>query len=192
MSGDVCVIAGLGNPGEKYSGTRHNAGFWFLDGLAGPAATFQQRKGRPYLFARRRIGGIACHLVKPTSFMNHSGAAVRAFLDWYKLDAGALLVAHDELDLPPGTARLKAGGGHGGHNGLRDLERHLGTRDYLRLRIGIGHPGRAEQVTPYVLTRPTRTDRDAIQAAIERAIEVLPLVVGGETGQAMNLLHRSD
>ena len=192
MSGEVCVIAGLGNPGEKYSGTRHNAGFWLLDELTDPATTFQQRKGRPYLFARRRIGGVDCHLVKPTGFMNHSGAAVRAFLDWYKLGAGALLVAHDELDLPPGTVRLKSGGGHGGHNGLRDLERHLGTRDYWRLRIGIGHPGRAEQVTPYVLTRPSPGEREAIEDAIGRAIEVLPLVVEGEFGQAMNILHRSD
>lgn len=192
MSDDGFVIAGLGNPGEKYKGTRHNAGFWFLDALLGTAATFQQRKGKPYRFARREIGGVDCHLVKPISFMNHSGEALRAYLDWYKLDAGSILVAHDELDLPPGTVRLKTGGGHGGHNGLRDLERHLGTRNYLRLRIGINHPGSADQVTPYVLGRPSRTDRDSIQSGIERAIEVVPLVVSGDTGQAMNILHRSD
>ena len=130
-------------------------------------------------------------LLKPTTFMNHSGQAVAAVARYYKLAPEQILVAHDDLDLPVGTARLKRGGGHGGHNGLRDIINHLGSRDFLRLRLGIHHPGDSKAVVDYVLGRPSAADREAIEDAIARALDVMPLVVSGDLERAMNRLHSS-
>ena len=184
------MIAGLGNPGAKYSETRHNAGFWFLDRLAEMAGVSLRAQSKLTAeVVKAQVGGVECILMKPSTFMNHSGQAVRAVLDYYKLDAGRLLVAYDELDLPPGVARLKQGGGHGGHNGMRDIFRHSSERDFLRLRIGIGHPGHKDAVTPWVLSRPSALQERLIRDSIAEAIEVMPLVLAGDTPGAMKQLH---
>ncbi len=187
---DPFLIVGLGNPGPKYAETRHNAGFWFLsellrrlNGTARPQARLQAD------LVRLDVHGEACILAMPTSFMNHSGQAVRAIMDYYQVPVRNLLVAYDELDLPSGTARLKLGGGHGGHNGIRDIFRHLPEQDFLRLRLGIGHPGTKDQVTNYVLSRPTAPEELAIRQAIAAALEVLPAVLGGQLSLAMKTLH---
>jgi PTH1 family peptidyl-tRNA hydrolase len=135
------------------------------------------------------VHGRDCLLVKPTTFMNHSGQAVRAVIDYYRTNSDSLLVAYDELDLPPGVARLKKGGGHGGHNGLRDIFRHTTDHDFVRLRIGIGHPGSKDAVTPYVLGRATAEQRDLMQRAIDDAAGVLPTLLGGDLPGAMKALH---
>lgn len=184
------VIAGLGNPGSRYTETRHNAGFWFLDEVV-------RRSGIPLKSQRKlksevgkgRIEGHDCVLLRPKTFMNDSGRAVRATLDYFDVPATRMLVAYDELDLPPGVVKLKAGGGHGGHNGLRDIFRHLPDHDFLRLRIGIGHPGHKDAVTPWVLGRPGREDERLIRLAISDALDVLPLVVDDDLPTAMKQLH---
>jgi len=184
------LIVGLGNPGPKYAETRHNAGFWFLDELLRGAG--QGLKSQPRIQAevlRAELHGHDCVLARPTTFMNRSGAAVRAILDYYKLSAKDMLVAYDELDLPPGVARLKQGGGHGGHNGLRDIFQHVPERDFLRLRIGIGHPGHKSAVTRYVLGRSPAQIREVVETAIARAVAVLPLVLDGRVQDAMTALH---
>ncbi|MBZ0072925.1 MAG: aminoacyl-tRNA hydrolase [Thiohalobacteraceae bacterium] len=186
----VRLVVGLGNPGADYERTRHNAGFWFVDELARSAgcslraeARFQAEVGRCSLH------GQDCRLQKPTTFMNRSGQAVAALANFLRIPPLEILVVHDDLDLPPGVARLKKGGGHGGHNGLRDLVAHLGTREFHRLRIGIGHPGDHSQVVDYVLHRPSREEQELIDAAMARALEVMPLVVAGEFERAMHKLH---
>lgn len=188
----VQLIVGLGNPGSEHDQTRHNAGFWFVDELARachctlrPEARFHAEVGRCTLH------GNDCRLQKPTTFMNRSGQAVGALAKFLRIPPADILVVHDELDLPPGTARLKMGGGHGGHNGLRDLIQHLGTQDFMRLRIGIGHPGDRNQVVDYVLHRPSREDREQIDAAMTRALDVMPLAIAGEFERAMHKLHTS-
>lgn len=184
------LIAGLGNPGDKYSETRHNAGFWFLDRLIREVGGSLRRQGRLSAeVATASFQGGQLVLFKPTTFMNESGRAVRAVLDFYKCSPDCLLVAHDELDLPPGTAKLKCGGGHGGNNGLRSIISHLGQPDFNRLRIGIGHPGSKDRVTPYVLSRPSRIDELAIRESIEQAVAVLPEMMDGAWERAMNRLH---
>ena len=155
------LIIGLGNPGPKYAETRHNAGFWFLDEILhaeGVSLNAQSRINADT--ARVNIHGRDCILARPTTFMNKSGVAVRAIIDYYKLAAGNMLVAYDELDLPPGVVRLKMGGGHGGHNGLRDIFQHVQERNFLRMRIGIGHPGHKSAVTRYVLGRSPNQVRE--------------------------------
>lgn len=184
------MIVGLGNPGAKYAETRHNAGFWFLDRLAQIAGVSLRSQTKLHAeTAKATVSGVDVILVKPTTFMNHSGQAVRAVLDYYKLDAGRLLVAYDELDLPPGVARLKQGGGHGGHNGMRDIFRHTTDHDFLRLRIGIGHPGHRDAVTPWVLSRASSAQERLIRDSIASAIEVMPLVLEGDAAGAMKQLH---
>jgi PTH1 family peptidyl-tRNA hydrolase len=184
------LIVGLGNPGPKYAETRHNAGFWFLDALLHEAgATLRQQSRLQAETARAEVAGAECLLARPTTFMNHSGQAVQAVAAYYKVPAERVLVAYDELDLPPGVARLKAGGGHGGHNGLRDVCRHLGTHDFLRLRLGIGHPGHKDAVTGYVLGRASADCRAAVDRAIECSLEVIPLVLAGQLQNAMTRLH---
>ncbi|HSH29218.1 MAG TPA: aminoacyl-tRNA hydrolase [Thiohalobacter sp.] len=187
----VALIVGLGNPGAKYDQTRHNAGFWFLDGLArrfhctlNPENRFQGEAGRC------DIDGADCRLLKPTTFMNRSGQSVAALAGFFKIPPEAILVVHDELDLEPGTVRLKRGGGHGGHNGLRDLISALGSKEFLRLRVGIGHPGHRDDVVNYVLNKPGAEDRIAIDAAIESALLEVPRIVNGDLEAAMNALHR--
>jgi len=149
---DLKVIVGLGNPGSKYTETRHNAGFWFIEELAREySASFRQEKKFHGEVAKISLAGKDIWLLKPETFMNRSGLAVQSLMSFYRINADQLLVAHDEIDLPPGTAKLKTGGGHGGHNGLRDIINQLGTKDFHRLRIGVGHPGSKDQVVDYVL-----------------------------------------
>ncbi len=183
------LIVGLGNPGPRYADTRHNAGFWYVDAVAREYGGQFRPEGRfSAEVARVRIDGHELWLLKPQSFMNRSGLPVRRFLQFYKLDTAHMLVAHDELDLPPGAARLKQGGGHGGHNGLRDLFAHVG-RDFWRLRIGIGHPGQRGEVVDYVLHRPGAAEQQAIDSAIAAALAVTPLLAAGRFPLAMNRLH---
>jgi len=187
---DLFLIVGLGNPGSRYSETRHNAGFWFLDrALQRWPGTLKAQARLQAETARVSIAGRDCLLVKPATFMNHSGQAVRAVLDYYRVDVARLLVAYDELDLLPGVARLKQGGGHGGHNGMRDIFRHVPDQGFLRLRIGIGHPGDRDAVTPYVLGRPNAADQRLVLESIGCALEVLPMVVAGDLPGAMKELH---
>jgi len=184
------LIVGLGNPGAEYLRTRHNAGFWFIDALA-------QRENARFGFegkllaetAKIHLDGQTLYLLKPTTFMNKSGSAVNAALRYYKIEPEEMLVAHDELDLPPGTARLKFDGGHGGQNGLRDIVGHLGHGKFHRLRVGIGHPGHKDRVTPWVLGRAGAQDENAIIDAVADALDVLPLAVRGEMNEAMKRLH---
>ncbi|CAK0747979.1 peptidyl-tRNA hydrolase [Gammaproteobacteria bacterium] len=186
----VRLIAGLGNPGPRYEDTRHNAGFWVVDALAREVGAHFRPEAR-FHGETCRIAGPGndeCWLLKPTTFMNHSGQSVAALARFYKLPVSEILVVHDDLDLPPGTARLKQGGGHGGHNGLRDITAHLGA-DFLRLRLGIGHPGDARKVVDYVLDRPSRAEEEAIHEAIDDAMRVLPWVRADELQKAMNHLH---
>lgn len=186
------LIVGLGNPGSKYERTRHNAGFWFLNGVIDRADV--RLRLQPKLIAevgRADWHGAACVLCRPRTFMNESGQAVRAVADYFDLPVARMLVAYDDLDLPPGTIRLKQGGGHGGHNGLRSLFSHLGDQNFWRLRIGIGHPGHRDAVTPWVLSRAPADDEDAIQSAIRRAVSVMPEFLAGNTEVAVKDLHTS-
>lgn len=184
------LIVGLGNPGDQYAGTRHNAGFWFVEQLARLAGVgLQPRSKLAAEVVRTRWSGADCVLAKPMTFMNRSGQAVRAVMDYFDIDPERMLVAYDDLDLAPGIVRLKQGGGHGGHNGLRDIFAHVSDRGFMRLRIGIGHPGHKDAVTPYVLGRAPAQVREVVEAAIVRAVEVLPLVLSGRLQQAMNELH---
>jgi len=185
----IALIAGLGNPGPEYRDTRHNAGFWLADALAGGDTCFNLDTKFHALVCRRQGHGRDYRVIKPTTFMNRCGLAVAALARFYKIEPDQILVVHDELDLPPGAARLKRGGGDGGHNGLRDITAQLGTNQYLRLRIGIGHPGSSALVTPYVLGRPSAEDREAMLGAIEDALRVLPLALDGDLQKAMNQLH---
>lgn len=184
------LLAGLGNPGEKYTRTRHNAGFWFLDALDSlqPLGLKHERKFHG-LAARRRLWGVDAVCLKPDTFMNESGRAVRAVSDYFDISPAQVVVAYDDLDLPPGTVRLKQGGGHGGHNGLKSLFAHLGSPDFWRIRIGIGHPGIREAVTPWVLGRASAADEAAIVDAIGRTLTVLPHLIQGHAGRAMQDLH---
>lgn len=192
MSAPIEVIAGLGNPGAEYRETRHNAGFWLLDELARRAgAEFRSERRFQSETARAELDGHPCHLLKPMTFMNRSGQAVAALARYYRIPVECILVVHDEIDLPPGTARFKRGGGHGGHNGLRDIiEVFGGATDFLRLRLGVGHPGSAGEVVNYVLHPPSAADRTLIDTAIGEAIGVLPLALSGQSERAMNHLHR--
>lgn len=187
------MIAGLGNPGPEYAETRHNAGFWFLDALAQRSHVTFRLQTRLYAqTARVTLYGKDCVLIRPTTFMNHSGQAVRAVTDYFQVAVANLLVTYDELDLPAGVSRLKQGGGHGGHNGMRDIFRHVPNHDFLRLRIGIGHPGSKDGVTDYVLGRPPAGEEKLIREAIGAAIAVLPDVLCGQLPTAMKTLHTQE
>ncbi len=190
MGDPVSLIVGLGNPGTQYEPTRHNAGFWFLDGLARQENVVFRLESKFHAeVAKIALGGVQVWLLKPTTFMNRSGQAVAALAGYYKIDTESILVAHDELDLPPGQLRLKQGGGHAGHNGLRDIISHCGNAFY-RLRIGIGRPQQTGRpVTDYVLGSPGRQEREQIDDAVEDALRALDLVVQGEHAKAMNRLH---
>jgi peptidyl-tRNA hydrolase, PTH1 family len=185
----IRLIVGLGNPGPRYADTRHNAGFWFVDRLLNDfAGSFRAESRFEGEVARVTVDGAGCDLLKPLTFMNKSGNAVQKLAGFHKVSPEQILVVHDELDLPVGTARLKMGGGHGGHNGLRDLHRHLGP-NYARLRIGIGHPGVREAVIGYVLERPSRAEEIAIREAISAALEAVPALVAGDWDKAVRSLH---
>lgn len=188
--GAIRCVVGLGNPGAKYEDTRHNAGFRFVDALARENAVALRAENK-FSGEVGRISSAAgdCWLLKPTTFMNHSGRAVAALCNFYRIEAADLLVAYDELDLDPGVARLKTGGGHGGHNGMRDICAALGTRDFHRLRIGIGHPGHREAVVGHVLSRAGRDEQQAIDDAIAAALSVWDKVLMGDLQKAMNALH---
>lgn len=185
----VQLIVGLGNPGAEYEGTRHNAGFWFADAVArGAGAAFRRESKFHGELCKATVAGNPLWLLKPMTYMNRSGLSVATLSRFYKIPPEQILVAHDELDLPPGAVRLKQGGGHGGHNGLRDISAQLGP-NYLRLRLGIGHPGHAGAVTGYVLGRPSGADRDRIEEAVAEAVASLPSVLEGDMARAMNRLH---
>ena len=184
------LIVGLGNPGAEYLGTRHNAGFWLVDALArGEGATFTADGKLRGASCRVNVDGAPVWLLKPSTFMNESGIAVASALRYYKIEPDECLVVHDDLDLEPGTVRLKFDGGHSGQNGLRDIIKHVGHGNFHRLRIGIGHPGMRDRVTPWVLGRPSAQDEDAMLDAIARALDVLPLAVEGRFEDAMKRLH---
>jgi len=184
------LIVGLGNPGSEHLRTRHNAGFWFVDALALQCdARFGLESKLFGETCKVEIAGRPVWLLKPATFMNLSGKSVTAALRYWKIEPGEALLAHDELDLPPGAARLKFDGGHGGQNGLRDTMQLLGHGRFHRLRIGIGHPGHKDRVTPWVLGKPGRDDEAAILHAIGDAIDVLPLAVAGDFNEAMKRLH---
>lgn len=190
MGQPIKAIVGLGNPGPRYLETRHNAGFWLLDALASSEGVQLRPETRFHgELGECRIAGQKCWLLKPDCFMNRSGQSVLALAHYYKLLPDELLIVYDELDLPPGTARFKSGGGHGGHNGLRDIFLRLGSRDFNRLRIGIGHPGDKRQVSDYVLTRPRPEQRELMLDAIDRALQVVPDFVAGEREPAIARLH---
>ena len=187
---DIRLIVGLGNPGADYVDTRHNAGFWFLDLLANHLSlSFRFEKRFNADEVKYRVDGKDIFLLKPQTFMNRSGQSVGALARFYKLKPEQMLVVHDELDLAPGDNRLKQGGGHGGHNGLRDTISHLGEKDFFRLRVGIGHPGDRDQVINYVLHRPSLADRGLIDDANQRTLEVMPQVFEGRIDKAMKALH---
>lgn len=187
----IKLIVGLGNPGTEYRGTRHNAGADFVEQLARQCGTALQPESRFFgLAGRGNLAGHDLRLLIPTTFMNLSGKAVAAMANFYKVEPQEILIAHDELDIQPGTARFKQGGGHGGHNGLRDIIPALGNnKDFHRLRIGIGHPGHASKVSGYVLKAPSKIDRDRIDASIDEALAALPLLLDGDATKAMTRLH---
>jgi PTH1 family peptidyl-tRNA hydrolase len=186
----IALIIGLANPGQRYHDTRHNAGSWFVENLL--SAHHADLKSENKLLgasAQITLDGHALRLFIPSTYMNESGKAVQAVMQFYKIAADQVLVAYDDLDLPPGVARLKKGGGTGGHNGLRSIVEHIGTPEFHRLRIGIGHPGNSKLVSDYVLHAPALDDKIAITQAIDKATGVLPLVIAGEFEKAMTQLH---
>src|SRR5690625_5075762 len=191
MDTPLQLIVGLGNPGPEYDRTRHNAGAYFVhEHPRRYGASLSPERKFFGDTSRLSIEGRDLRLLIPTTFMNRSGQAIGALAHFYKIPPEASLVAHDELDLPPGTARLKHGGGHGGHNGLRDTSRALGnSRDFNRLRLGIGHPGSAAQVVGYVLRKAAPDDQRLLEEATDRAIEIVPQLLKGEWAAAMNRLH---
>ena len=190
MAQDIVMVVGLGNPGADYENPRHNAGALFVEALARSAGqTLRPEKKYHGLYARIQWQGLDLHLLNPTTFMNRSGLAIKALADFFKIQPQQILIAHDELDLPPGTAKLKKGGGHGGHNGLRDTIAHLGTNDFQRLRIGIGHPGDSRRVTGYVLGRLGKQETEELNAVIDEVMRVLPDAASGKLPAAMNRLH---
>ena len=189
----IKLIVGLGNPGPEYAATRHNAGFWWVDRLAGQYrstlsadAKFHGRVGRA------NHAGHSFWLLEPLTYMNGSGKAVGALAHFYRIAPEEVLVVHDELDLPPGVARLKQGGGHGGHNGLKDIVAHFGDADFWRLRIGIGHPGDKSAVVGYVLQRPSVDEEPQILQAIDKSLALAAQLMMGEMGAAMLKLHTKD
>lgn len=192
MSEGIQLVVGLGNPGPDYENTRHNAGAWLVEQLARQQSISLSKHAKyPALLGRGTINGQDIRLLIPTTYMNLSGQAVGPVAHFFKIPAPAILVAHDELDIAPGTARLKSGGGHGGHNGLRDIIEKLGNdKSFQRLRIGIGHPGNARLVSNYVLTKPPQQEREYIEQAIDETVRVLPDILSGNHNSAMNRLHR--
>jgi PTH1 family peptidyl-tRNA hydrolase len=186
------IVVGLGNPGPEHRLTRHNAGFWFVDALArAQGAEFRSHARYQGEVCRVELEECEIVLLKPQTYMNRSGLSVRALLDYIKAPVGELLVVHDELDLPPGTARFKQGGGHGGHNGLRDTITHCGP-DFWRLRLGIGHPGDRSQVIDYVLQRAAPADEEAIVTSVGASLEALTVFVRDGAEKAMKVLHTQD
>jgi PTH1 family peptidyl-tRNA hydrolase len=190
MNPPIQLVAGLGNPGPEYAGTRHNAGFWWVERVAAALGVAWRREARFHgQVARLRSGGHDTWLIEPTTYMNLSGRAVAALARFYKIAPEALLVVHDELDLAPGAVKLKRGGGVAGHNGLKDIAGQLGSHDFWRLRIGIGHPGQGADVAGYVLRPPRAEEAAAMDEAIGRSVELWPLIAAGNLEAAMLKLH---
>ena len=190
LTANIRLIVGLGNPGADYVDTRHNAGFWLIDEIAADqGASFRFEKRSNADECKFKANGKDIYLQKPQTFMNRSGQAVVALARYYKIRAEEILVIHDELDLPPGTNRIKQGGGHGGHNGLRDIVNHLGSREFFRIRVGIGHPGNASQVVNYVLHKPSVADLVEIENANRDTLAVMPQLIEGRIDKAMQALH---
>ena len=186
----IKLIVGLGNPGKQYESTRHNAGFWFIDRITSKYSAGLTRKDRFFGYVgNTTVDGTAVYLLKPDTMMNLSGKSVQALAAFYRIDVEEILVAHDELDIGYGEVRLKSSGGHGGHNGLRDIAQCMGSKDFYRLRIGIDHPGHASQVTSHVLGNPQKDEKHQIESAIELAIDELPKIITGEFEAAMQRLH---
>lgn len=189
----IKLIVGLGNPGKQYESTRHNAGYWFVDRLSDKHSISLQRKEKFFGYvANANISGHSVHILKPDTFMNLSGKSVQALASFYRININEILVAHDELDIGCGEIRLKSAGGHGGHNGLRDIIRCFGGQNFYRLRIGIDHPGHASQVTSHVLSNPMQADREFIDSAIENAVDQIANIVDGEFETAMQVLHTKE
>ena len=185
------LVVGLGNPGRKYEGTRHNAGFWLVERFAAQTGTVLRKDPKfQALVGRHEPSG--AWLLLPQSYMNSSGRPIQMLASFFKIAPAEILVAHDELDFAPGVSRIKQGGGIAGHNGLKDISARLGSHDYWRLRIGIGHPGDQQGVTDFVLHKPTQEERAEIDAAIGRALEVLPLALAGDLLGAMLKLHTQE
>jgi PTH1 family peptidyl-tRNA hydrolase len=188
----IKLFVGLGNPGPEYEATRHNAGFWWVDALSQELkAPLRAEKGYHGLVARASVHGQALWLLEPQTYMNLSGRAVAALARFYKIEPEEMLVVHDELDIVPGEAKLKFGGGHAGHNGLRDIHAQLGTGDFWRLRIGIGHPGVKSEVADWVLRRPAPEQRTAMEECIARTLKAAPALIAGEMQKATLLIHTS-
>jgi PTH1 family peptidyl-tRNA hydrolase len=186
----IQLIVGLANPGKEYADTRHNAGAWFVEEIAVSTQTKLQAQTKFHgLYGNARLEAQPCHLLIPTTFMNLSGQSVAACMRYHKILPDAVLVAHDDLDLPVGTVRLKFDGGDGGHNGLKDIMRHLNTKQFYRLRIGIGRPSHQKTSVDYVLDSPTKAERIKIDEGIYLAKEALPLIAAGEIQKAMQQLH---
>jgi PTH1 family peptidyl-tRNA hydrolase len=184
----IQLIVGLGNPGAGHCHDRHNAGFWLADRLAAELGVEFREEHRYKGVLGRSATGV--RVLKPSTYMNLSGESVAACASYFRIAPAAILVVHDELDLEPGECRLKRSGGHGGHNGLRSIDSQLGSNDYVRLRLGIGHPGPGSDVSAYVLGKPLREERAAIETAIEFAIETFPTIFAGDVDRAMNILNR--
>lgn len=190
MTQSIQCIVGLANPGKEYENTRHNAGAWLIDEVLNLTNSKLKLESKYHsLHSLVQLHEQSCHLLVPTTFMNLSGQAVRACMSYHKIPVNGILVAHDDMDLPVGTVKLKFDGGDGGHNGLKDIIRHLNTKNFYRLRIGVGRPRPGSDVVDYVLKNPSKVERQQIDAAIQRALDVLPLLMKGEIAKAMQQLH---
>ena len=186
----IRLIAGLGNPGPDYAATRHNAGFWFVDEVADRLkVSLSPERGYFGMAARANVGGRPVWLLEPTTFMNLSGKSVAALARFFKIALADMLVVHDEIDLPPGQMKLKLGGGVAGHNGLKDLQAQLGSADFWRLRIGVGHPGHKDEVADWVLCKPSAEQREAIESCVDRSLDALELLIDGPMERAMMKIH---
>ena len=190
VSEPIKLIVGLGNPGREYEATRHNAGFWWVDALASKLGTrLVPERSYQALAARVNRSGQAVWLLQPMTFMNRSGVSVATLARFFKIEPSQVLVVHDELDLPPGQAKLKFGGSAAGHNGLKDIHAMLGTQDFWRLRLGIGHPGAKAEVVNYVLKKPAPEQREGIERAIEQSLKASDLLLDGDMDKALALIH---
>ncbi|GBG15559.1 peptidyl-tRNA hydrolase, PTH1 family [Novimethylophilus kurashikiensis] len=190
MSEGIQLLVGLGNPGSEYEDTRHNAGFWWIDEICRSHGVSLNTESKFFgKIGKLKVNGKEVWLLQPTTFMNASGRSVGALAKFYRIAPQNILVVHDELDIPPGTAKLKKGGGNGGHNGLKDITAHLGTPDYWRLRLGIGHPGERSAVVNFVLHAPSRDEAQLIQSTIDDSMALLPQLLSGEFEAAMLKLH---
>ncbi|GAA5784547.1 peptidyl-tRNA hydrolase [Chitiniphilus shinanonensis] len=189
----IKLIVGLGNPGAEYAATRHNAGFWWVDQLARDGGASLRHENKFHgLVGRARLGSHDVWLLQPMTFMNRSGLSVVSLAQFYRVLPHEILVVHDELDIPPGQIKLKQGGGNGGHNGLKDIQAHLSTPNFWRLRVGIGHPGDRAQVAAYVLKPPRQEEQTLIDETLDRAHQIVPQLLSGDLGGAMQKLHTDE